>query len=333
MSASAGAEIALERCGCSADPRRVCDLCRTAEHAFLACSFKCLRSHQQAAHGSVPVETARRVHQAQREMNRRAPDASAWYASHRRRVMDELPRVPGDLCIFGAGNCADIDLEYLGRRFDQIHLVDLDAAALERSRDRQPKALRDRIVVHGDRDLSGILPYLDEWAEQFPSDTELEQTSLRAAHALLEGIGRSFEVTLSTCVLSQLLLPFQETWVMTEEEWDKLSAVTTAVHLATLFGATRPGGSGFMAFDVASSDHLPGLLTYRERPGDELQAFVEAQVASQRIALNPAPTQLLAQLTGSGLGAALASARITLPWLWDIKSAQQLVYGLSFQRI
>lgn len=333
MSASAGAEIALERCGCSADPRRVCDLCRTPEHAFLACSLGCLRSHQRAAHGSVPAETAHRVQQAQREMNRRAPDASAWYESHRRRLMDELPRVSGDLCVFGAGNCADIDLEYLGRRFEQIHLVDLDAAALERSRERQPKALRERIVLHGDRDLSGILPHLDDWAEQFPSDTELQQTSLRAAHGLLQSIGRPFEVTLSTCVLSQLVLPFQETWVMTEEEWDKLTAITTAVHLATLFGATRPGGNGILAFDVASSDHLPGLLAYRERSGIELQAFVEAQVAAQQIALNPAPAQLLAQLTGSGLGAALASVRVTLPWLWDIKSAQQLVYGLSFQRV
>ena len=45
------------------------------------------------------------------------------------------------------------------------------------------------------------------------------------------------------------------------------------------------------------------------------------------------PNELLAQLTGSGLGAALTRVRITLPWLWDIKSAQQLVYGLGFQRL
>ena len=326
-------EIELSRCGCSRDPRRVCDLCRTAERAFLACSFGCLRSHQQAEHGSVPAETASRVRHAQHEMNRRAPDASDWYSPHRRRLMDELPRVSGDLCVFGAGNCADIDLEYLAKRFQEIHLVDLDGAAIERSRDRQPKALRERIVLHGDRDLSGILQHLDDWAERFPSDAELEQTSFRAAHALLQSIGRPFDVTLSTCVLSQLVLPFQETWVMTEDEWDKLSACTTAVHLATLFGATRQGGSGFMAFDVLSSDHLPGLLAYRDRPGSELQAFVEEQVASGQVSLNPAPTELLTNLTSSGLGAALAGVRITAPWLWDIKSAQQLVYGLGFQRL
>ena len=335
MSASALVELELElqRCGCSRDPRRVCDICRTPQHAFLACSLGCLRIHQQAEHGSLPAETARRVRQAQHDMNRRAPDAWDWYSPHRRRLMDELPRASGDLCVFGAGNCADIDLEYLAKRFHEIHLVDIDGAALERSRDRQPKALRERIVLHGERDLSGILQYLDDWAELFPSDAELEQTSLRAAHALLQSIGRPFDVTLSTCVLSQLLLPFQETWVMSEEEWDKLSACTTAVHLATLFGATRQGGSGFMAFDVVSSDHLPGLLAYGQRPEAELQAFVEQQVASEQVSLNPAPTELLAHLTGSGLGAALAHACITPPWLWDIKSAQQLVYGLSFQRL
>ena len=333
MSTSAVAEVELERCGCSRDPRRVCDLCRTPEHAFLACSLGCLRLHQQAAHGSVPAETARRVRQAQHDMNRRAPDASDWYADHRRRLMDELARGSGELCVFGAGNCADIDFDYLAKRFSAIHLVDLDAAAIERSRDRQSKALRERIVLHGDRDLSGILDHVDDWAERFPGDAELQQTSFRAAHALLQGIGRPFDVTLSACVLSQLVLPFQETWVMTEEEWDKLSACTTAVHLATLIGATRPGGSGFMAFDVVSSDHLPGLLAYRERSGAELQAFVEEQVASQQVSLSPAPSELCAQLTGSGLAAALADVRITLPWLWDIKSAQQLVYGLSFQRL
>jgi hypothetical protein len=333
MSASAVAEIELERCGCSRDPRRVCDICRTPQHAFLACSLGCLRAHQRAAHGSVLADTARRVRQAQQDMNRRAPDASEWYTSHRRRLMDELARASGALCVLGAGNCADIDFEYLAKRFEAIHLVDLDPAAIERARDRQPKALRERIVLHGDRDLSGILAHLDDWAERFPSDDELQQTSLRAAHELLQSFGGSFDVTLSTCVLSQLVLPFQETWVMSEEEWDKLSACTTAVHLATLFGATRQGGSGFMAFDVVSSDHLPGLLAYRERPPVELQAFVEEQVAAQEVSLSPAPSELLAQLTGSGLAAALANVRITLPWLWDIKSAQQLVYGLGFQRL
>ena len=166
-----------------------------------------------------------------------------------------------------------------------------------------------------------------------PSDAELQQTSLRAAHALLASIGRPFDVVLSTCVLSQLVLPFQETWVMTADEWDKLSACTTAVHLATLCGATRGGGSGFMAFDVVSSDHLPGLLAYRERPSAELEAFVEEQVASEQVALTPVPTELLALLTGSGLGAALADVRITPPWLWDIGTAQQLVYGLAFRRL
>lgn len=329
---NADVELQLERCGCSRNPRRVCDLCRSAEHAFLACSLGCLRAHQRAVHGPVAEDTARRVRQAQREMNFRAPDASDWYTPHRRRLMDELPRVPGDLCVFGAGNCADIDLEYLAKRFDQIHLVDLDADAIERSRDRQPKAVRERIVLHGERDLSGILPQLDEWAERFPTDAELQHASLGAAHALLQGIGRPFDVTLSTCVLSQLVLPFQDTWVMTEDEWGKLSACATAVHLATLFGATRSGGSGFMAFDVVSSDHLPALIDYRNRPAEELQAFVDEQVASQQVALTPAPAELLRQLTESGLGAALAGARITLPWLWDIKSAHQLVYGLGFQR-
>src|SRR6185312_11454317 len=107
---------------------------------------------------------------------------------------------------------------------------------------------------------------------------------------------------------------------------------TTAVHLTTLFGATREGGRGFLAFDVASSDELPELLAYRERSREELQAFVEQEVRAERVALTPSPAALLSDMTGSGLGSSLASAHTTLPWLWNIKSAHQLVYGLAFQR-
>ena len=266
-------------------------------------------------------------------MNRRAPDASDWYSSHRRHVMDQLHDGTGDLCVLGAGNCADIDLEYLGKRFNQIHLVDLDGLAIERSRDRQPRALRERIFLHGELDLSGMLEHLDDWSEQFPSDAELGRAALASAHTIVQSFGRQFDVTLSACVLSQLVLPFQETWVMTEDEWGKLVACTTGVHLTTLFGATREGGRGFMAFDVASSDDLPGLLDYRERSREELQAFVEQQVAAENVALNPSPAELLAEMTGSGAGSSLASASMTLPWLWDIKSAHQLVYGFAFHRL
>ena len=44
---------------------------------------------------------------------------------------------------FGAGNCADIDLEQLGAAFQSIHLVDIDGDALERARARQPQPVRD----------------------------------------------------------------------------------------------------------------------------------------------------------------------------------------------
>ena len=234
--------------------------------------------------------------------------------------------------MFGAGNCADVDLEYLARRFTQIHLVDWDGSALERSRDRQSKPVRDRITLHPGLDLSGFLPRLDDGSEQFPSGAELGQSVLAATHALLGSLGRSFEYTLSTCVLSQLVLPFQEAWVVSESTLSNLIAATTALHLATVVGATSAGGSGFIAFDVSSSDELPTLFEFQERPADELQAFVERATDQAEFALTPDPKALLAQLESSGLGNLLSSTRLTLPWLWNIKTALQLVYGLGFQR-
>ncbi|HEY5377762.1 MAG TPA: hypothetical protein VIK01_28975 [Polyangiaceae bacterium] len=323
----------IERCSCQKELRRACDLCASAQYAFLACSIECLREHQLGKHGSsVPAEAEQRMRQAQREMNRRAPDAWDWYAPHRRRVMDELPRHSGTLCVFGAGNCADIDLEYLAKRFSEVHLVDLDGEAIERSRDRQSQAVRDRIVLHPNLDLSGFLDRLDAGPENFPQGAELGQSVLLAARGLIQSLGRTFDVTLSTCVLSQLALSYQEAWVVSEATSSSVVAATTALHLATLVGSTRSGGAGFMAFDVLSSDDLPALSDFRERPATELQAFVESAINQHEIALNPDPASLRAQLSSSGLGSLLASSRLTLPWLWNIKSAQQLVYGLGFER-
>jgi hypothetical protein len=323
----------IERCGCVAEPTRVCDVCRSPTHAFLACSRGCLRAHQLAAHGpSVPEETERRIRQGTREMNRIAPDAWDSYAPHRQILMDAVSKASGDLCVLGAGNCADIDLEYLTKRFNQVHLVDLDGAALERSRARQTRAVRERIVLHPDLDLSGFLERLDAGGENFPSGAQLGDSIVAASDRLLGQLGRTFDVTLSTCVLSQLVQPFHESWVMSEFIFNNVLVATTALHLATLVGATRPGGSGFMAFDVLSSDDFPKLLELRGRPAEELQAVVQRAVDQEEIGLNPYPDDLLQQVRSSGLGSHLSSARLTPPWLWNIRAGHQLVYGLAFER-
>jgi hypothetical protein len=246
------------------------------------------------------------------------------------QLISELPR--GDaVCVLGAGNGSDLDLATLAEQYQQIHLVDLDGEALERARARQPLPLRERLVLHGDVDLSGLLEHLDDWGERFPEPAELAASAVAAARGLVRELGRSFAATVSTCVLSQLALPFQRTWVTSGPNWANLLSTLSAVHLATLAGSTRSGGRGLLVFDTSSSRDTPELTSQREQNPRALQAFVERGQAEGRLALRPAPTDLLQQLASPGLGALVADTELGLPWLWELGDATQLVYSLRFR--
>ena len=232
--------------------------------------------------------------------------------------------------MFGAGKCDDLDLPQLTERFARVHLVDLDGEAMERARDRQPARVREAIVLHGDVDLSGLLAHLDEWGEAFPDDGTLAQTVFGAVHDIVGALGGPFDVTLSTCVMSQLMGPFQTAWTASEEIWGKLVAATSAAHLAVLAHSTAAGGDSILVFDVLSSDEAPELTELHDRSSEELQRAIDSRLQSGAIALQPDPGTLVAQITGSGLAAMLRDPRLTGPWLWDTGAAMQLVYALAF---
>jgi hypothetical protein len=327
--------LTFERCEHERPPRRVCDLCKTTRYAFTACSRQCLQAHQQAAHdATLLADAATRARRAQTERNSRSPDVWDLYAPHRERLMALMAAEPsgGTLCVLGAGRCDDLDLPRLARTFAAIHLVDLDSEAMERARDRQPERVRDAIVLHGGVDLSGLLTRLDEWGDAFPDDHTLHQAVFSAAHAVVNTLGGPFDVTFSTCVLSQLLVPFQNAWTASEETWNKLVAATTAAHIGILVHATASRGAASLVFDVLSSDEVPGLRTLRDHPSEELQAAIDAGSRSGAMVLQPDPRIMLAQIEQSGVAAPEPRPRLTGPWLWDIRTALQLVYALSFRR-
>jgi hypothetical protein len=327
-------DLTVESCD-HEPPRRVCEVCKTAGYAFLACSSRCLRAHQQVAHDpALPADTATRATRAQTERNRRSADVRDLYAPHRERLMALIPTEPagGKLCVLGAGNCDDLDLPRLADTFAVIQLVDVDGEAMERARDRQPARVRDAIVLRGGVDLSGLLARLDEWGDAFPDDRTLHQVVFSSAHAVVGALGGPFDVTVSTCVLSQLLLPFQNAWAASEETWGKMVAATMASHLGILAHNTAPGGAVCLVFDVLSSDNAPGLLALRDRPAGELQTAVDAASQSGAMVLQPDPGALLAQISTSGVAAAQPDPRLTGPWLWDTGAALQLVYALGFRR-
>lgn len=234
----------------------------------------------------------------------------------------------GALCVLGAGKCDDVDLPRLARQFATIHLVDLDGEVMERACARQPRHVRDALVLHGGIDLSGLLERLDDWGDAFPDDHSLHEAVYRATRSVADALGGPFQVTLSTCVLSQLVVPFRLAWAAAENTWSRLNAAITAVHVGVLTRITAAGGAACLVFDVLSSDEAPGLPALQHLSPAELHAAAR----SGDMVLQPDPAQLLAEIGNLGISAPGAGPRLSEPWLWDTGSALHLVYALSFRR-
>ena len=309
----------------------------------MACSLACLAKHQTAANGDAGREpAAARAAAYQARVNGNVAHNRAWYAGHRAHVTALLRAAAGrnggehggDLCVLGAGKGWDLDLPGLAEVFSTIHLVDIDGAALERCRDGAPSALGERLVLHGGVDLSGFTERLDDWGEAFPAEAELGRLALPAIHGILQRIGRRFDVVASTCALSQLAVPYHRAWILPATTWTHLHAAITAVHLATIAGATVSGGAGLLVFDVLSSKNVAELRALDEAGAsdDAVAAFVERHVAAGGVRLEPAPEALLTRLRSPGMDRLVAAPRLTTPWLWNIGAETQLVYGLVFTR-
>lgn len=313
------------------EPKRVCDVCA---EPFLACSLACLDEHVKAEHAGVGDSRARALAYLERVNANLAGDRET-FAGHRARLMAAIEAIAngGSLCVLGAGNGSDLDVPALAKVFDEVHLVDLDGAALARCHAGVPAKLRKRVTVHADVDMTGFLDRLDTWGDAFPDATELGRGALGAIQGILSQLGRRFDVVVSTCALSQLAVPYHRAWILPAPAWAQLHDAVTAVHLTSLAGATEPGGAGLLLFDVLSSRAVPALRQLEGAPQDALDAFLEERVASQgRLGADPEPEDLLRRLRSPGLERLVDSPRLTKPWLWNIGAESQLVYGLAFRR-
>ena len=294
----------------------------------------CLDRHLRQAH---PVAAARdsvdRACAFVRARNRELVERFDADAAHRERVTGHIEQLAqgGELCVFGAGNGDELDLERLARLFSEIHLVDLDAQALERARDRQPVHVRAKLVLQPEVDCSGMLQHLDAWGERFPERAELAQSAVDGVQGIVRGLGRGFSVVVSACVLGQLALPFQRAWLTSRAHWGELLRTLNAVHLATLTGSLREGGRGLIVFDTSSSKRTPALAELGARSSDELEEFVAEAARDGGLELRPDPRDLVRQLLAPGLRAQVANPELSAPWLWQRGPDTELVYGLTFR--
>ena len=244
------------------------------------------------------------------------------------RPEGEAPR----LCVLGAGNCNDVDLSVLIESFAEIHLVDIDAAALTDAVERQGVAGASPLRLHGGVDLTGIADLFTRWETRPPGAAEVEAAARRAAQVAAPALGGPFDVVLSPCLLSQLCGYATDVLGRSHARRRELLLALRTRHLRMLVDLLAPGGSGVIVCDVASStghpelhdtrrEKLPDLLdrlTYTDRTFDGLSP------ASMRDAISADP--LIAPL--------LAPVQQIPPWLWHLGPRRTfLVYALRVRRL
>jgi hypothetical protein len=217
------------------------------------------------------MSLAEREVQRQKRSNLNALQHIQAFANHRRHLTDLLlqgdpadssspsPTWParGRLCVLGAGNCGDLDLERLASAYDSIHLVDLDEHALERARERQAASIRARLVTHGPTDLSGALAPIERWCNMQVTPEELLAHPELTSAWIEAQLGGPFRTVVSACVLSQMQLSVRSVLSDSHPLFDAVSYTVTLTHLRTLARLTEPGGRAVLASDIATEEMAP----------------------------------------------------------------------------
>jgi hypothetical protein len=194
--------------------------------------------------------------------NRSSVGHEASFAAHRARLTSEIAaRAPaggvGRLCLLGAGNANDVDLEALAAAFREVHLVDIDAEALGRARARVKPELQARLVLHAPLDASGLFDRLDGWARAAPAAASLAVEVAPAVARVAERLPRGFDVVVSCCLLTQLQLVLLRVVSDRHPRFPELRSLVTAVHVRVLAALLAPGGVALLVTDMTSSETYP----------------------------------------------------------------------------
>jgi hypothetical protein len=275
------------------------------------------------------IGPAKTLHDDQSRMNNSTRGQWDWYAAHRARI--ERLIVPQSreqrICILGAGNCNDLDLKWLVQAYAQVHLVDIDPAALDRAVQRQGVAT-DRLTLHAPIDLTGIADQSAAWRGRTVSEAEVDRAAQTAGERDLPTIpGAPFDLVLSPCVLSQLLCSVREQLGKSHPGWPRLKATVRARHLRTMTTLIKETGRAVLVVDLASTSRIHGL----ERAKDhDLPAILEMSIKTGKCFRGLEPRELIACLRRAG---ASGTIETSTPWLWHLGLAKAfLCYALTARR-
>ncbi len=272
----------------------------------------------------------------QRAANRSALPFSELYSGHREHLTARILEATNagaaaSLCVLGAGNCYDIDLEQIASTYRRVHLVDLDEQAVLRARQALPDNVRSRVVCHAPLDLSGMLTRLERWKRLEVTPEELMQHPEVTANALATELGTDFDVVVSACVMSQMQLSVLNSLGDRHQLFQAVRHTLSVTHLRTLARLTRPGGRAVFAADVAASDHLH--LDHSASPS-ELRSVFDRIVREGNVIYVSHPGVLGAiVLDDPALKRQVELGAIADVWLWRQGPQRTfMVYALDIKR-
>jgi SAM-dependent methyltransferase len=185
------------------------------------------------------------------------------------------------LCVLGAGNSYDLDLGSLAEVYREIHLVDLDGAALRRARERQDPAVRERIFGHAAVDLSGLLDRLERWQRlAIQSPDEVTARPEVASAEIAEKLPGPFDVVVSACVLTQMQLAPLNVLSPSHPLFAAVRQNLDLTHLQTMARLLAPGGRAILTTDLVSNLMYP---LENVEPGRDLRELMRELIAAGNV--------------------------------------------------
>lgn len=245
-------------------------------------------------------------------------DAWTLYAHHRARltgaILESAPAPGGRLCLLGAGECNDVDLDRLAATFAEIHLVDVDPAALGRAVARQTPSVKARLRPHTRVDLSGILGRLEKWKRKPPAVAQVVEAAGLAIQSLRTHLPGPFDVVASVCVLTQMAFAVRDALGDAHPMLPAVRQSVVATHLASLIELTGVGGASLLVTDLSSSNLFPLARIAPER--DLREAMGE--IVARGVYYHAANPRLIDELLLPARALGRIGAPVLLdPWLWS----------------
>ncbi|HWA73087.1 MAG TPA: hypothetical protein VG937_12150 [Polyangiaceae bacterium] len=260
-------------------------------------------------------------------------DTFAGHREHLTRVACAgVPEGSGlKLCVLGAGNCNDLDLATLAAHYESIHLVDIDASALERAVGRQTPATQAHLVRHAPVDLTGFADRLERWKAFQVTPEELIGHAGATADRVNTLTSGPFDVVLSACVLTQMQLMVVNVLGDKHRLFEAVRHTLTLTHLRTLARLLKPGGRALLATDV-SSERIARLGS--PTSGEDLKALLKGLASRGQIFQVADPAQFAFMVRDDPT--LMSTVSISEPlevWRWENGPQNQfLVYALELKR-